>query len=137
MKGMSKKPGSTRIFSKRLRRMVRYRPSLNLVALALLFVTIFLIGGGIYMISMPPEEVSPYYRGLVIISPGTHSQTLTEGIAVMLVYALGAAGLILIYRSARHRYNPKQAYMLISIGVILLILAFAIIEIILLHKIRI
>lgn len=122
---------------RRFARLARYRPPPLLIAVILLLAMIFLISGGVYLIFMPREAIAPYYGGLVIVYPGVHDQTLAESIAVMLIYILGTAGLMLIYRSARHRHNPNQAHIMIVIGVILLVVAFALIEAILFHKVRV
>ncbi len=86
---------------------------------------------------MPREAIAPYHGGLVIIYPGVHNQTLAESIAVILIYILGAAGLMLIYRSVKHRHNPNHAHMMIVIGIILLVVAFTLIEAIFFYKIRV
>lgn len=114
----------------------RYRPPPLFIAVILLLVIVFLISGGVYLTFMPKEILMPYYRGLLIIYPGIHDQTLAEGIAVMLIYFLGTAGLMLIYRSTKYRHNPQQAHTLIIIGIVLLMIALTMIETILFYKIR-
>lgn len=109
--------------------MLNYRPPQNVVAIILMLFTIFLFGGGIYMISMPIRSVIPYSRGFIFLYPGLHDQMLGESIAVMITYALGAAGLILIYQSVKYLRNPSQASTLIRAGIILFIIVVIILEI--------
>ncbi|MEM1506671.1 MAG: hypothetical protein QXU02_01145 [Candidatus Bathyarchaeia archaeon] len=116
-------------FWRRVGRMLNYRPPQNVVAIILMLFTIFLFGGGIYMISMPIRSVIPYSRGFIFLYPGLHDQMLGESIAVMITYALGAAGLILIYQSVKYLRNPSQASTLIRAGIILFIIVVIILEI--------
>lgn len=120
---------------RKISNLVKYLFSPRLLTIILLIATIFLIGGGIYIAFMPAYAVASYYAGLFMIYPAIYEQTLAEGIAVMLTYALGALGLMLIYQSAKFRYNPHRASLLIRVGVALFVIAFIILEAIILYKI--
>lgn len=133
---MPKKPLYAQAFWKRLTKLSRYRPPPILIAIILLLFVIFLISGGVYLTFTPRETIMPYHRGLLVIYPGIHDQTLAEGIAVMLIYFLGTLGLILIHRSTKYRHNPRQAHMFIVIGITLLVVTLALIETILFYKTR-
>ncbi|MBS7624353.1 hypothetical protein KEJ29_02090 [Candidatus Bathyarchaeota archaeon] len=114
---------------RRIRKIFEYRPPQNLIAIILMLLSIFLISGGIYDISMPTRGAIPYGSGFLFLYPSLHDQLLSESIAVMVIYALGAAGLILIYQSVKYRRNPSQASMLIQVGIALLIIAIIILEV--------
>lgn len=114
---------------RRIIKILEYRPPQNLVAITLMLVSIFLLGGGIYEISMPTRSVIPYGGGFLFLYPDLHDQLLSESIAVMVIYALGATGLILIYQSIKYRRNPSQASTLIRVGIVLLIIAIIILEV--------
>ena len=45
-----------------------------------------------------------------------------------MLYALGFAGLLAIYQSTKYAYKPRQAYMMLIIGVSLLLLAYIFLE---------
>lgn len=124
-------------FWRKLIKLAEYRLSSQILVAILLIATIFLIGGGIYITFMPGEVLMAYYRGFLMVRPGLHDQTLSEGAAVMLTYALGTVGLMLIYRSAKLRHNPGQASLLIRIGAILLIISVVMLEAILYYKLNI
>jgi len=117
-----------------------YRPSPYLIALIVMGISIFLLGGGVYDVIKASEIPSviplsgnrfiffyPYYL---------HEQILTESIVVMILYALGASGLWLIYRSTKYIRSPRQVSFLVRIGVALIILAFVVIEVILYWKLN-
>lgn len=112
-----------------LRKITKYRPSQNIIAIILVIIAIFLFGGGIYNIVIRPESVLIQRTGISFFLRSIHEQLLGESIIIMMLYALGVAGLILIYRSSRFRRNPSQASLLLRIGMVLLIISFIIVEV--------
>ncbi|MEM1581959.1 MAG: hypothetical protein QXK89_05560 [Candidatus Bathyarchaeia archaeon] len=127
---MSKKISSSTMYylRKNIGRLINYRPPTYVIAAILMVITIFLLGGGVYDVSMPAISAVPYYRGFIFLYPRLHDQVLNESIAIMIAYALGALGLLLIYQSAKYRRNPSQASLLIRIGIMLLIMVFIVAE---------
>jgi len=67
---------------------------------------------------------------------GINEQLLGESILVMILYGLGAVGLILTYQSTKFAYKPRQAYMMLLVGVCLIILAYLFVELSLRQKMR-
>ena len=94
---------------------------------------IFLLGGGIYDILEKPVAGYPLGSGrfLAFVPYQIHEQFLSGSIAVMIIYALGTTGLLLIYRSTRYIRNPRQVSFLTKIGVVLILISFVAIEIML------
>jgi len=115
-------------FQRKINKLMRYRPPLRIIAIILMALSIFLISGGIYDVTIKPRSVLPYYRGFLFLYPNLHEQVLNESISIMIVYAFGAVGLLLIYRSAKYLRNPDQASLLIKLGAGLLILTFIMLE---------
>ncbi len=115
-------------FQRKINKLTRYRPPLRIIAIILMTLSIFLISGGIYDVTIKPRSVLPYYRGFLFLYPSLHEQVLNESISIMIVYAFGAVGLLLIYRSAKYLRNPDQASLLIKLGAGLLILTFIMLE---------
>ena len=93
-------------------------------------ISIFLLGGGIYDILMEPIAVLPIGSGrfLSYIPFRIHEQLLMGSIGVMILYALGALGLLLIYHSTRYIRNPRQVAVLSRVGIVLLLIAFVSVE---------
>lgn len=114
-------------------RLAKYRPSPLLVAAAVMGVSIFLLGGGIYDIFMEPLAILPIGGGrfLSYVPYRIHEQLLMGSIGVMILYALGALGLLLIYYSTRYIRRPEQVSLLSKVGVALFLIAFAAVEFIL------
>jgi len=71
------------------------------------------VGGGRFLAFMP-------YR--------INEQLLVGSIGVMILYACGSLGLILIYYSTRYMHNQRSAFILIGIGASLLLISFIMVE---------
>ncbi len=118
------------------RRLRSLRPSSTVIGLILVGVSIFLLGGGIYDILIQPISIFPMRGRLLVWYPQRiHEQFLTESIDVMILCALGVGGLMLIYHSTKYFRNPRQATILIFIGITLTILTFIALEALLYWKI--
>ena len=53
----------------------------------------------------------------------------------MILYALGVSGFILIYQSTKYVYRPRQAYLMLVIGVSIVALTYIFVELSLRQKI--
>ena len=107
-----------------------YRFSRSLIAALIMAASIFLLGGGIYDIFMNPPIILPVGEGrfLPFIPYDINRQLLIGSIGVIILYALGALGLLIIYHSARYVHNQRTALFLIGIGAGFLLISFGIIE---------
>ena len=90
--------------------------------------TVFLFSGGLYMLITHP---APAYLGQSVIYflyPSTSGQFVSDTIIAGILYALGFVGLLAIYQSTKSAYKPRQAYMLLIIGVTFLLLSYIFLE---------
>ncbi len=55
-------------------------------------------------------------------------QFVSETLISNALYAMGFVGLFAIYQSTKYAYKPRQAYMMLVIGVTLLLLAYIFLE---------
>ena len=115
--------------SKRLNRLRNIRitfsrPSLSLISLVLLTITIFILGGGVYDVLETPLAVLPTPGNPIFYYPGLTEQLLNESIIFILFLIMGIAGGFLAYRSTRYAYRPREARMFLLIGLALMIVAF-------------
>ena len=96
------------------------------------------MGGGIYDIIERPLPIGITRGGRVITfyPYGINEQLLGESLLVMMLYGLGVVGLILTYQSTKFAYRPRQAYILLLIGICLVMLSYIFIELSLRQKIR-
>ena len=103
-----------------------------LMAILLAGFSIFLLGGGVYDIISNPISIIPMRGRIITVYPYyIHEQTLTASIGVMILYTIGMIGLILLYESTKYVRNPRQASILILIGITLIALVFISMEVIL------
>ncbi len=111
-------------------KMVTAKPSLLVIALAAVGVSIFLLGGGVYNLIVPYVPIGfPLGRRVLFFYPRTvHEQALLESLTVMTVYGIGIAGFLLTYQSTKYAYKPRQAFMLLLVGCALIIIAYLYIE---------
>jgi len=103
---------------------VSYRPSNSMIALIIVLVSIFILGGGVYDIMQKPISVLPTPSNPVFYYSGLSDQTLNESMIFILFLIIGISGGYISFRSTRHAYRPREAKMFIAIGVTMLIVAF-------------
>ena len=119
-------------------RIITYKPSIWVISGVLIALSIFFLGGGIYDILERPIPIGMQGGRVITFYPygGINEQLLGESLLVMILYGLGVAGLILTYQSTKYAYRPRQAYMMLLIGVSLVVLSYIFIELSLKQKIH-
>jgi hypothetical protein len=112
------------------------RPSTFIITIAVLGVSFFLLGGGLYDIIVQP--LPSYYNGkqFFFLYPGLSDQFLFDTVLAGIVYIVGFIGLLSIYQSSRHAYNRRQAYMMMILGVTLLIISYLFLEYFVYYKLH-
>ena len=117
------------------------KPPVMLTTVVVIGVSLFLLSGGVYWIN---NATNPdltfrfpisYYDGKFFhfildrsIGGGLGDQFGVETVLVYVVYALGFAGLLGLYQSARSAHNQRQAYITLLVSSMLLLLAYIFIE---------
>lgn len=110
-------------------RILAAKPSIFIVAIIVTAVSLFLLAGGIYDILAQPLAAIPWGRKVLFFYPYTlQAQAVIESVGVMVIYALGVAGILLMYQSTKYVYKPRQAFMMLLSGVILILIAYIFIE---------
>jgi hypothetical protein len=109
------------------------KPSTFLVSIIVLGGAIFLFGGGLYDIIVQP--MASYYATdssgvgkFYFLYPDLSAQFLFDTVLSAMLYVLGFIGLLSIYQSSKHAYNPRSAYMQMILGVTLLLLSYIVLE---------
>jgi hypothetical protein len=129
-----KKSSSSMSFSlsRWFRKMTTNAPTAFLVSVVGLAYVIFLFGGGLYTLIGPDaaaHQPSAYVNGrFFFLYPDISHQFISDTIISVILYALGFAGLLSIYQSTKSAYKPRQAYMLLVVGVALLLLSYVFLE---------
>jgi len=109
---------------KAYQKMMTVKPSLLLIAIMTISLSIFLLGGGVYDILEKPMSLLPGSTRLLVYYPYLNEQSLNESIVVMLLYFIGVVGFLLMYQSTQYAYRPRQAFILLLVGGTLVALAY-------------
>jgi hypothetical protein len=89
---------------------------------------IFLFGGGLYTLINRPIIAYPGQNTIYFLYPSLSMQFGADTLISGILYALGFFGILAIYQSTKSAYKPKQAYMILIVGVALLLLSYIFIE---------
>jgi len=109
-------------------KIVTIKPSLLLIAIIVTAASIFLLGGGIYdLLEQPAFAVFPQGRPYFAY-PSLGEQFVGESMFAMIFYGLGTIGLLITYQSTKYAYRPRQAFMMLLMGVLLIIMAYILVE---------
>lgn len=114
--------------SRWFQRISTMRPSNLIITAVVLGVAVFLLGGGVYDIVNRPLPAVYYNNRFYFLYPSISEQFIFDTVVSGILYVLGLVGLLTIYQSSRHAYNPRQAYMTLAVGATLLLLAYIFIE---------
>jgi len=111
-------------------KMVTAKPSIFVTAVLVVAASIFLLGGGVYDILEKPlfAIVASGGRIITYYPYQLNEQFLVESIIVMILYAIGVVGLLLTYQSTKYAYSSRQAYRLLLVGCVLIVVAYIFIE---------
>jgi hypothetical protein len=90
--------------------------------------SIFLFAGGLYTLITKPATAYLGTTQIYFLYPNISQQFVSDTIIAAILYALGFAGLLAIYQSTKSAYKPRQAYMLLIIGVTFLVLSYVFLE---------
>jgi len=130
-KGFSKQISSLAFsLQKTYEKIITTKPSLLIVGVSIVAVSLFLLAGGIYDILVNPV-VAVIGAGGRIISfypYGISDQFVLESVIIMIFYAMGFSGFLIAYRSTKYAYSPRQAYRFLLVGIALLLIAYLLIE---------
>jgi len=115
---------------KAYRKITTAKPSVFIVSAIIAGISVFLLGGGVYDILEKPLVAIPIgSTRILFFYPGTvQEQTILDSFFVMISYFLGLVGLLLVYQSTRYAYKPRQAFMLLLVGAMFIVIAYFNIE---------
>ena len=111
-------------------KIITAKPSIFVIAVIVVATCVFLLGGGVYdLLEKPLVAIVAAGGRIVVFYPYTiNEQFLMESIVVMTGYAIGVVGFLLTYQSTKYAYRPRQAYILLLMGCVLVITAYIFIE---------
>ncbi|MDR0373766.1 MAG: OST3/OST6 family protein [Nitrososphaerota archaeon] len=103
-------------------------PTTFIIVVAVMAYAIFLFGGGLYTLINRPIIAYPGQNTIYFLYPSLSMQFGADTLISGILYALGFFGILAIYQSTKSAYKPKQAYMILIVGVALLLLSYIFIE---------
>ena len=99
------------------------RPLLPVAEFLIVGFTIFVLAGGLFVLSQGGAGLLNRSSGLTFVYPGDiNNQTVQEGVFATLVYVLGFVGLYMMFMSTRYAYRPKRAYGFLAFGMMLAVI---------------
>jgi hypothetical protein len=99
------------------------KPSTTVSLILVLGFIGFVLAGGIYDILERPISLLPTPGGYSVVVKGTlGQQTLNESLIAAFLYMLGLGGLYMLLRSTRFAYRPRNAYLLLILGTLTVLL---------------
>jgi len=114
---------------KTYRKLTTAKPSVFIVATVIAGLSIFFLGGGVYDILEKPLVAIPIGSTVLFFYPGTiQEQTILDSFFVMISYFFGLIGLLMVYQSTRYAYRPRQAFILLLMGAMFILIAYYNIE---------
>lgn len=121
-----------------IRKITTAKPSIFVIASVIVASTVFFLSGGVYNLLAQPLIAFPIGRKILFFYPyAVHEQAILESLLVMISYVMGFFGVFLMYQSTKYAYKPRQAYILLLTGVVLLLVAYIYIENLLLSKLTV
>ena len=120
--------------SRWFRRISTTRPSSLAITIIVIAYAIFLFGGGLFTIITQPLPAVYYGQRFLFLYPELGAQFVSDTVIAVMLYAIGFVGLLAIYQSTKYAYKPRQAYMMLVVGVTLLLLAYIFLEDVILIK---
>jgi hypothetical protein len=93
------------------------------LAILVIGVVGFILAGGIYDLTNSPISLLSTSTGYSVLIKGTlGQQTLNESLIALFLYMLGLGGLYMLLRSTRFAYRPRNAYLLLILGTLTVLL---------------
>jgi hypothetical protein len=104
------------------------RPSNLLIPFLSIAFAVFLFGGGLYDLIEKPLPAVYYSGAFLFLYPSISAQFISDSVVSMTCYGLGIIGLLTMYQSTKYVYKPRQAYMMLMMGIVLVLLAYIFLE---------
>ena len=111
-------------------KIVTAKPSFFVIAILVVAATLFLLGGGVYnLLEKPLLAIVDAGGRIITYYPYTiNEQFLVESILIIVLYAIGFFGFLLTYQSTKYAYRSSQAYRLLLVGCVLVVITYIFIE---------
>jgi len=114
--------------SRWFRKISTAQPSIFIVSIIVIASAVFLFGGGLYTIILQPLPSDYVNARFYFLYPNLSDQFISDTVIAAMLYVIGFIGILAIYQSTKYAYKPRQAYMMLVIGLALLLMAYIFLE---------
>ncbi|HMK94142.1 MAG TPA: hypothetical protein VK536_01955 [Candidatus Limnocylindrales bacterium] len=114
--------------SRWFRRISTTTPSTLVFTIVGIGYSLFLFAGGLYTLITKPNPAYVSSSVIYFLYPSISGQFVSDTIIAFILYLFGFVGLLAIYQSTKNAYKPRQAYMLLIVGVTFLLLSYIFLE---------
>lgn len=115
--------------SKWFKKVLSTHPSTLIITIIFIGYALFLFGGGLFTITSKDILPSLFYNNrFYFLYPDISNQFVSDTVVSMMLYLMGFIGLLSIYQSTKSANKPRNAYMLMIIGVSLVLLSYIFLE---------
>ncbi|MDR2719661.1 MAG: OST3/OST6 family protein [Nitrososphaerota archaeon] len=105
------------------------QPSTLVITAIVIGYVLFLFGAGLFALTSEELMPSMYYNNrFYFLYPGLGDQFIADTIISVMLYLMGFAGLLTVYQSTKSASKPRQAYMLLLVGISLILLSYIFLE---------
>ncbi len=117
--------------SKWFKKITTTHPSAWIISAIFIGYALFLFAGGLFTITS--EGILPSYfdstnNKFYFLYPDISNQFVSDTVVSLMLYLMGFVGLLAIYKSAKSAYKPRQAYMLMIVGISFVLLSYIFLE---------
>ncbi len=115
--------------SKWFKKALSTHPSTFIITVVFIGYALFMFAGGLFSITSEGILPSLYYNNkFYFLYPDISNQFISDTVVSMMLYLMGFIGLLSVYKSTKNANKPRQAYMLMIIGVSLVLLSYIFLE---------
>jgi hypothetical protein len=114
--------------NKLYRTITNARPSNMLLPALAIVIAVFLFAGGVYDVIQRPLSAVYYNNRFIFLNPYLTEQFVGDSVVAAIIYSMGVMGLIMMYQSTRYVYKPRQAYLMLVLGLSLALMAYVFLE---------
>lgn len=104
-------------------------PSRSLSIIGILIILFVLQTGVVYLLVRRPPALGANANGdPLFIFKDIHESFILEGIVASILIIFGSMGFIFLYQASKYVYNKKMAVWILTIGVIMIIISFILLQ---------
>jgi hypothetical protein len=114
--------------NKWFKKIVTTYPTALIILIIVICYVAFLFGGGLFTVVNKSLPSIYYENKFYFLYPSISDQLIGDTVISVMLYLMGFAGLLTVYQSTKNANKPRQAYMLLIVGISLVLLSYIFLE---------